>query len=246
MNIAILMWYDDNIKYYADNFYEINKKYTKKHGYTLIKSSERTYTDRKPHWERFPLMLKHIESYDYVMWIDADAHFYVDAPPIENLINKYNKDIILSEDIPDSKDFAPCINSGVIIMKNTPKNIDILKKWGYSEELKRRSDSLFNGLVWQDQGLIRMYVKYNLDNINDISVIVPYLELQHFHVKEISNKTSKPPYIHHYAGSTTKARLKGSKNYLNDTSSFSGGIIAGIVIGSIFLFIILYYLLYRK
>lgn len=240
------MWYDDNIKYYADNFYEINKKYTKKHGYTLIKSSERTYTDRHPTWERFPLLLKHIESYDYVMWIDADAHFYVDAPPVENLINKYNKDIILSEDIPDSADVAPSINAGAIIMKNTQKNIDILKKWAYSEELRIKSDGAFKTRWVKDQAIMRWHVKYNLDNINDISVIVPYLELQHFHVKEISNKTSKPPYIHHYAGSTTKARLKGSKNYLNDTSSFSGGIIAGIVIGSIFLFIILYYLLYRK
>ncbi len=105
MNIGVLMWYNDNIKKYADNFYKINQIYCEKHNYTLIKSSTRTYKDRNPHWERFPLLLKHIKDYDYVMWIDADAHFYVDALPLEILINKYNKDIILSEDIPNEEDF---------------------------------------------------------------------------------------------------------------------------------------------
>lgn len=238
------MWYDDNIKKYADNFYKINKKYTKKYGYTLIKSSERTYTDRKPHWERFPLILKHIESYDYVIWIDADAHFYIDAPPIENLIKKYNRDIILSRDIPDNEDTPPLINSGVIILKNTPKNIDIVKKWAYSEELKKSSEILFNG-KWQDQGIIRLYVKNNIDNINDISAISPYLELQHFHSEELSNQRDKP-FIHHYAGTSTNFRTQESRKYLTENSSVTGGLIIGIIIGLFLLFSLLYYLIYRK
>ena len=90
MNIAVLMWYDDNIKSYADIFYKINTKYCEKHGYTIIKSSERTYTDRKATWARFPLVLEEIERYDSVMWIDADAFFYLVCPCLENIIIKYN------------------------------------------------------------------------------------------------------------------------------------------------------------
>jgi hypothetical protein len=262
MDIAVLMWYNDSIKKYADNFYKINQIYCEKHNYTLIKSSTRTYTDRHPTWERFPLLLKHIESYDYVMWIDADAHFYVDAPPVENLINKYNKDIILCEDIPDSEDVAPSINAGVIIMKNTPKNIDILKKWAYSEELMTKSDGAFKKNWIKDQAIIRWHVKYNLDNINDISVVAPYMEIQHFNSKELKNTYNSilnnseenykniynNPYIHHFAGAPKGVRIYESKKYLkeNSDSSDSSGMIVGIVLGSIIFIILIYYLIYGK
>ena len=237
------MWYDDKIKSYGDNFYEINKLYTEKYGYTLIKSSERTYTDRKPHWERFPLMLKYIESYDYIIWIDADAHFYRDAPPIENLIKKYNKDIILSADR-DTFNPKPRINSGVIIMKNTQKNIEILNKWAYSKELKKSSDILYNG-KWQDQGVIRLYVKNNIDNINNISAVSPYLELQHFYTNELSTNRYNP-FIHHYAGTSTSIRSRASAKYLSESQADSTGLIIGIVVGFILLFILFYYRIYRK
>ena len=239
------MWYDDKIKSYADNFYEINKIYTEKHGYTLIKSSERTYTDRHPTWERFPLMLKYIESYDYIIWIDADAHFYRDVPPIENLIKKYNKDIILSADVPDKNDTDPSINAGVIIMKNTQKNIEILNKWAYSEELRLKSDGAFKGLWIKDQAIIRWHVKYNLDNINDFSVIIPYLELQHFNTNELSTNRHNP-FIHHYAGTSTSRRNRASAKYLSESQANSTGLIIGIVVGFILLFILFYYRIYRK
>lgn len=96
--IAIAMWYDEHIKEYGDVNYLINKAYCKKHGYDIIQSSVRTYanTDRTPHWERIPLVLKFLPQYDYLVWIDADAHFYIDAPTIEMVINKYPNKIDLS------------------------------------------------------------------------------------------------------------------------------------------------------
>jgi len=111
MNITVVMWYDEGIKEYADNCYKINKAYCDKHGYTIIQSSERYYTDRKPHWELFPLILKHINETDYIMWVDADAHFYIDAPRLETIIEKHNTDIILSEDL-DNSEYN--INTGVL------------------------------------------------------------------------------------------------------------------------------------
>ena len=96
MKIAVLMWYDGEFESYGDNCYKINKVYCDKYGYDLIKSSERVYDSvslpfRKAHWERYPLILKHIKNYDYVVWIDADAFFYNISPPIIDLINKYKK-----------------------------------------------------------------------------------------------------------------------------------------------------------
>lgn len=38
LEIGIFMWYDNNIKEYAEINYKINKIYCDKYGYTLIKS----------------------------------------------------------------------------------------------------------------------------------------------------------------------------------------------------------------
>jgi len=244
MNIAVLMWYDDNIKSYADNFYKINTKYCEKHGYTIIKSSERTYTDRKPTWERFPLVLEYIESYDYVMWIDADAHFYLDAPSLENIINKYNKDIILSKDIENINDTPPNINAGVFILKNTQQVIDIVNKWAYSDELKEKSKDAYPGRWIEDQAIIRWFVKHNIDNINDITVVLPYKEIQHFLEEEL--KENIVPYVHHFAGTSTKDRKLESKKYLKTISNNNTGLIPGIIVGSLVLMLILYYIIYRN
>ena len=87
LKIGVFMWFDNQIKEYADINYKINKIYCDKYGYTLIKSNIRKYPERKPHWERIPLILENFDKFDYLIWIDADAHFYIDSPPITNIIN---------------------------------------------------------------------------------------------------------------------------------------------------------------
>ena len=99
VKVLVVMWYDDGIKSYGDAAYEINKKYCNKHGYDIIKSNKRFFDDRHMAWERIPLILKHIKQYDYITWIDADAHFYITAPPLTKLLSLYsNKNFIFSQD----------------------------------------------------------------------------------------------------------------------------------------------------
>ena len=117
------MWYDGKFKSYGDNCYKINKVYCDKYGYDLIKSSDRFYKTRSCHWERYPFILKHINNYDYIVWIDSDAFFYNISPPITDLINKYKKEIIFGED--EIKFNPPAINTGVAVFKNTGEVISI-------------------------------------------------------------------------------------------------------------------------
>ena len=231
MKIAVLMWFDDPISHYGRNCYKINKAYCDKYNYNIIKSSDRTYADkhysavppRSPHWERFPLILRNIEKYDYVFWIDADAFFYFDSPRIEKIINEYdNKEILFSAD--HSQLSPPAINSGVLILKNTRRVIDIVKKWAYSEDLKNKycGYKYQNGFLcpkinWiEDQGLIRGFVKDNVDGINEISKLLPYSELQHYNVSERTalSKLKNKPYIFHLAG-RHEDRFIESKKYLD-------------------------------
>ena len=86
--VAVFMWYDSKISSFADINYKINKAYCDKHNIEIICCNQRRYTDRHPVWERIPLILEHINKYDYAIWIDADAHFYIDSEgftePLEN------------------------------------------------------------------------------------------------------------------------------------------------------------------
>ena len=216
MNIAVLMWYDKQIEFFAKYYHQINKLYCNKYNYKLIKCSKRRYKDRKPHWERFPLILKHIEKYDYVVWIDADAFFYLESPSLEDLIQKYDNEIILSADYSNLS--PPALNSGVLILKNTAQVKAMVEKWAYSEELKNKflNPPIRNWI--EDQAVIRGCYKENIDNFREICSIIPYLKLQHYWKKEINflrqQETNELPYVFHLAGMSDEQRLKYPREYL--------------------------------
>ena len=155
MKICVCMYYDSNIKEFADINYKINERYCSKYGYDIIKSDVRIYKDRTPHWERLPLILKIISKYDYVIWIDSDAFFSNEAGPVINLIEKYKKyDLIFSSD----KNYYSHINSGVFIVKNSDYSKQFLKKWAYDPNLYEYATSIKNN--WHDQNALL----YMLDN----------------------------------------------------------------------------------
>ena len=214
--ICIVMWYDDKIKNYADKCYENNKKYCEKYGFDIIRSNKRFYKDRKPHYERFPLILNNLEKYDYVIWVDADAHFYLDSKDISKLIYKYSKyNFILSGDIDDkniikrnkNRKNTSIINSGVLIVKNSEYSKKVINDWKNSDELLKRRHG-FN-----DQGIIRLYRAENINNFKKESIVLQYGVIQIFY-KEIYYYCLFPyllfykPYIIHYAGKSNKIRMK--------------------------------------
>ena len=217
LKIGIFMWYDNNIKDYGETNHKINKIYCDKYGYTLIKSDKRLYSERKPHWERFPLLLEYFDKYDYLIWIDADAHFYIDSPPITNVINEYpDKVIIISEDQCCTNPKIQ-VNTGVFIVKNCLEGKEILNMWGYNEQLYKKMNN-WNG--WNDQAILREMYKVNLLNIYEKSLIVKYGVLQYFYESDkLPEKIfglKDKPFIFHLAGSKHKERIKHSVNYFNE------------------------------
>lgn len=207
--LCILMWYTDDIKKYANINYKINKLYCKKYDYDIIKSHERTYKNRKPHWERLPLLLKYIDKYDYIIWIDADAFFYKNAPPITNVIDNYpDKTFIFSGDSPKNDK----INSGFFITKNNKLGKDILKLWAYSDDLYKKRIKPF-----QDQGVIRLIYKKNILNIKEHSKFITYGILQHYDSKMILKNPqyglTNKPFVLHLTKFNKENRIKKSNKY---------------------------------
>ena len=208
--IGIVMWYDDNIKEYADMTAEINTLYCKKYNIDFITSYEKTYTDRKPHWERLPLLLKNLKKYDYLIWIDADAFFYKDAPNIIDIINKYKHfDFIFSKDIcPPLAAGSTCetINTGIFIVKNTPYSLEFLKKWAYDKIIWNKRSSN------EDQDSLIYMINSNILNINNDNhhIVLDFNVLQSFDLIQSSDK----PYIMHMAGQNKKYRIDTISKYL--------------------------------
>ena len=219
LKIGVFMWFDNQIKEYADINYKINKIYCDKYGYTLIKSNIRKYPERKPHWERIPLILENFDKFDYLIWIDADAHFYIDSPPITNIINTYpDKLFIFSEDEDQlvKNVFNGELNSGVFIVKSCEESKLFLNEWGYNQELFIK----WNGWkTWNDQAILRSLYDTNFLNIKNNSAIIKYGVMQYFKENNITNTEfglNNNPFIIHLAGSNTKTRIEHSKKYYSN------------------------------
>lgn len=204
MKFCILMWYDENISSYGDLNYNINKAYCDKYNIELIRCNKRRHALRHPAWERIPLILEYIDNYDYVMWIDADAHFYIDSKNIVNFINENNThNIIFSQDIN-----VVSINTGCFIVKNTKYSIDFLTKWCYDNDLYINNTKPY----WWEQGVLLDMYEDNILDIQNNSIIINYGILQHFRYSELKNWSVKP-YIFHLACKTTNFRKIHSLNY---------------------------------
>jgi len=203
MKFCILMWYDENIASYGDINYEINKKYCDKNNIELIRCNERRHSTRHPAWERIPLILKYINDYDYVMWIDADAFFYNDANNILDIIDdNINYNFIFSNDIGNNN-----INTGVYIVKNSQYSIDFLTRWLYDEDLYKNNKHPY----WWEQGVLIEMFNQNILDIKNNCIIIDYGVLQHFFEDEtIPNKS----FIFHLAGRSREIRINHSLNYI--------------------------------
>jgi hypothetical protein len=233
-NICVLMWYDDKIKDYADKCYEINKKYCEKHGFDILKSDKRFYKDnREQTYEKAPLILEHLHRYDYIIWIDADAHFYLDSPGIYKFIKKYsNYNFILSGDIDAdyiediktrniNRQKTYIINAGVMIIKNSEYSKKVLRHWITSDELKNRANKKYKYL---DQGIVRLYRNENINNFQQESIVLQYGVIQIFTIDKVNTKFYKDypyllkykPYIIHHAGLSSQERLKLVNKYYKD------------------------------
>lgn len=216
----MLMWYDDAIKEFADINYEINKRYCLKNNYNLIKSSNKQL-DKHPSWEKLPLILKHIDDYDYIIMCDSDAFFYYDSPKIENVINKHkNKDFILSGDsfkyitILSNNLNKPDINCGLMIIKNTDFSKKIIHNWCYKTHQTLACDKWEQGVLWY------LY-NTNYMDIQNKSIIIPYNILQNFekHLDQFfySKKygLTNKPFVYHLVGQSKEIRIKVSSDYYN-------------------------------
>jgi len=217
MKICVLMFYNDEIEDYGIINYKINKLYCDKYNLDLILSNEVKYNDRNVCWEKYPLLLEHINNYDYLIWVDADAFFYYDSNNIVDIINENpTANFIFSK---DNRSECDSISSGIIIVKNTSYSINLLNKIAYDDELFKNNPNP----KWNDDGLLTYLVNSNMLDISNNSIICDYCILQHFSKLELSefkNNSTPKPFIFHLTRKHNKAvRRIVSNNYYREISN---------------------------
>lgn len=217
MKLAMCMFYDDPISHYASITEKINRTYCEKHDIDLVVSQIPVYANRHSAWESVPLMLKQLErgDHDYVIWIDADAFFYHNAPSVRELIETDPScDFLFSWDYPGSVhvQLHREINTGVYIVKNTEFSKKFLRTWAYDESLFHNTTMKYR---W-DQGVLNDMIRQDLLSINAHIKVFEYGYLQHFFKEELAT-LPKSPWVYHMAG--RRASNKEHERY-DDTIAY--------------------------
>ena len=125
-NIAIVSLYTEEIKEYAIHSEISIKDYCKKQGYDFHIYRESIDKNSSANWSKASILLKHIDDYDYIVWMDSDTLIFNPNKTFESIIQKAPRKFIwATKDIGDH-----CmINSGVIIFRNHAYIKNIIKKW---------------------------------------------------------------------------------------------------------------------
>ena len=125
--ITIATFYTENYSKFADIAIKINKIYAKKHNYNFTASKTVLVSTKKHtlHWNKYPYMkdvMQNSES-DFFVWIDADAVFLNHDIRIEDYIELYKKDLIVSDDM--WQNHPNNMNTGVLIIKKKTHGLSI-------------------------------------------------------------------------------------------------------------------------
>jgi hypothetical protein len=111
--LCINDWYSRIVKYAI----KTKGLYAEQNGYDFHIRNEVYDGKRQIMWYKIPSILKILRNYDFVVWFDADGHIMKPDTTIEGLIDKF---LPADQDILCTKDWNGVINTGVMIIRNTP------------------------------------------------------------------------------------------------------------------------------
>lgn len=140
----------DIVPKYAGYSLALNAIYTEHWGFAYHAYSEDKHTslvlDADPRWNKVLFLLKTMQtnSYEYVIWMDADLVVLDFSLDLLDIARQHSgADIIMSKD----KASAPFVgNTGLMIIRCTAWSIDFLQRWWSSYDRSRCCDQ--HALTW--------------------------------------------------------------------------------------------------
>lgn len=88
MEIAVITLGTSHIRQYSQYAFDINRSYCEKQGYTYIQYNDILDQSRPASWSKIPIIKRHLNDFDWIMWIDADAIFFNHDTRIEERIDE--------------------------------------------------------------------------------------------------------------------------------------------------------------
>ena len=117
----------------------INRQYCERHGYNYVISRETPCADRHVCWHKIPVILNELRDCDYLLFVDADAHFYSHELCVEEELLPLlgDKDILMAQDfVSENERWTPGLpNSGVILTRNNERTLVFFKTWNEASEI---------------------------------------------------------------------------------------------------------------
>jgi hypothetical protein len=173
---------------------ERNRQYAEKHGYEHKFISE-GYDDLPEYWRKVKMAIDILQNYKGVMWLDTDAVVHDMNRTIDSYY-KSEKGFIKAIDIFGNQIF----NSGVWIVKNTPKMKQLMEdwmnlydheKWKKGANGKWHTDTPWAGEFYEQGSFAKhMNSKYK-ENINTVNQ-------SDFHASMNNVKGGKNPFVLHF------------------------------------------------
>jgi hypothetical protein len=205
--IAVFMYCTpDLLDKWAKYTFDINNNYARKHGYDFHFFSTPFDSSVTHAWQKIPAFVKmfqHVNGYDYAMYIDTDAIFYDQSIKIEDIISKYEGDVIVCSDEANSAGKYK-VNGGSLIIKKTPAAVGLLKNWW---ELRHKYKEFA-----YEQWALSDIVENKIEGIDGSMIsVAPETEFNSVfsEVKAYANDTSQPPpnrFVLHFMAMDDKTR----------------------------------------
>jgi galactosyl transferase GMA12/MNN10 family len=106
--------------------------YAALHGYDLVLSTEPIAPERPPAWQKIALARRLLDSYDEVLWVDADAIFLDISQDVADLVQP-GKDLYLVEHVWEGGR-ARSANTGVFLVRATDWSRNFLDRVWAAEQ----------------------------------------------------------------------------------------------------------------
>jgi hypothetical protein len=118
---------------------KINRRYCERHGYEYVRRSDVPRIDRHVNWQRIPTILSELHDCDYLLFMDADAHFYSHELTVEHELIPLmaGKPILMAQDIAcENERWTPGKpNAGVMLVKINDHVRAFFNVWDKSSDL---------------------------------------------------------------------------------------------------------------
>ena len=161
-NFSIGDVYKEKVKWTTIN----KKSYCKRHGYDFI-DDESVYDDSKPiPWSKIKLLIKYLDKYDYLVWIDADILIMNLDIKLESFIQQYT-----SFDQICGSDFR-MTNTGVWFVKST-EFCKLFLQAVWDNVYNPEEDKNERYMNWEQGSFINLMDKNYLDCQSKIKVTSP-------------------------------------------------------------------------